>query len=173
MILALSVSTLVACGGSAAQSGGATTPPTGGKTEIVSGDPNERCAVLRSCFGEASEFEGCPDPVAVFASASTEINVQAKNLLTRLIAELKQVDRIAKLRLTGYGLPTEPPYVAEARVNAVKDWLVANGVKASLIDTDFTKSNANTGYVSFAPRQCTGKRDTEDETTPAVLFLVL
>ncbi len=163
--------TLVACG--SAQSP---------ETQVIRQQPNQsryepstfdRCPVLRTCFGVGSDYEGCPDPVAMFSSASTKIDDRSQRMLKELVHELKQVDSISKLQLTGYALKTEPPYVAAARADAVKKWLLDNGVSASLIETDTVIAAGSSGYVSFEPRQCSGSRDGGDETTPAAIFLVL
>lgn len=133
----------------------------------------DRCPVLRSCFGEASQYESCPKPVAIFNSASTEITARSKNLLNELVKELKQVESISKLQLTGYALKTEPPYVAGARVKAIKKWLLDHGVSESLLETDTVISKGSEGFVSFAPTDCSGDHDGDDSTTPAAIFLVL
>jgi len=163
--------TAAACGGSAEQTA-VTKPAVKPDNQGYRPGGFDRCPVLRSCYAE-SVADDCPEPVVSFASASSELNGQSQRLLSEVVIELNQVDAIAKLQVTAYALKTEPPYVASARADAVKKWLVGHGVKAELLELGTVTAATTGGHVAFEAQACSGQRDDDGQDgTAAAPFLL-
>lgn len=165
------VAMAIGCGGSTEQTV-VTAPPVKPDNTDYQPSVDERCPVLRDCYADLAA-DDCPERPVLFTSASTELDKRSKRLLSEVVSELSNVKTIGKLQLTGYALKTEPPYVAGARADAVKKWLIERGVDAALLDTSTVTAATSRGQVRLDAQKCTGQREERDgDGTAAAPFLL-
>jgi outer membrane protein OmpA-like peptidoglycan-associated protein len=163
--------------------------PSGGSTGTTTPDPTDqgdrtpqpdpdRCPLL-ACTSSAATDDSCPDPFLEFKNGSAEPNPLTMDLIEDLAAEIKATPSLRALRLDGHAGSGETEDLARERAQAVRGFLIDNGVRAELIEITgaVDPATADASYVTFEATDCgtptPTSTDQDGESSVGAIDLVL
>jgi hypothetical protein len=153
LLVCLTVTATACPGGS---STGTTTPDPTDQGDRTPQPAPDRCPLLSCTTAAAPADDSCPDPFLEFKNGSAEPNPLTMDLIEDLAAEIKATPSLRALRLDGHAGSGETEDLARERAQAVRGFLIDNGVRAELLEitgaVDATTADAS--YVTFEATDC-------------------